>query len=102
MNVEKVSLFDYFHFNSYFEILGITLNSDLGFKGSSHLELRSSFLEKSSRYENINITFSATEENGLLMWKCQEDTVGNGDDFILLHIKDGRPTLEYELGGGFY
>ena len=55
-----------------------------------------------TRYENINITFSATEENGLLMWKSQEDTVGNGDDFILVHIKDGRPALEYELGGGFY
>ena len=79
---------------------GITLKSDLGFKGSSHLEITSSLLPKSSRFENINITFSTTEENGLLMWKSQEDPVGNGDDFILLQIHDGNPVLEYELGGG--
>ena len=85
-----------------FATLGITLDSDLGFKGSSYLEVSSSLLPKSSRFENINISFSTIEENGLLMWKSQEDPVGNGDDFFLLQIKQGNPVLEYELGGGFH
>ena len=53
-----------------------------------------------SESESIDISFSTTKDNGMLLWKSQNDLVGNGDDLIILQIKDGNIHLEYELGGG--
>ena len=53
-----------------------------------------------SESESMDISFSTTKDNGMLLWKSQNDLVGNGDDLIILQIKDGNIHLEYELGGG--
>ena len=50
----------------------------------------------------MEIEFVTTDSNCLMLWKSQEDIVGNGDDFVLIYIEDGFPGLQYELGGGTY
>ena len=76
---------------------GVTISEDgLGFTGTSHVELGSWLLPASSPAETLQLSFSSGAGAGLLLWRGQEA----GQDFLLLHIRDGRPVLQYELGGG--
>ena len=68
---------------------GVTISKDgLGFTGTSHVELGSWLLPASSPAETLQLSFSSGAG------------AGQGKDFLLLHIRDGRPVLQYELGGG--
>ena len=60
------------------------------------MELGSWLLPASSPAETLQLSFSSGAGAGLLLWRGQ----GAGKDFLLLHIRDGRPVLQYELGGG--
>ena len=84
---------------------GVTISEDgLGFTGTSHVELGSWLLPASSPAETLQLSFSSGAGAGLLLWRGQGAGQGAGEgagkDFLLLHIRDGRPVLQYELGGG--
>ena len=79
---------------------GVNVEKSLGFTGKSHIMFPHDLFKINSESESMDISFSTTKDNGMLLWKSQNDLVGNGDDLIILQIKDGNIHLEYELGGG--
>ena len=79
---------------------GVTVEESIGFTGNSYIKYSHTLFQPDSEAEKIDISFSTTKEDGMLLWKSQKDSVGNGDDLVLLQIKHGKVYLEYELGGG--
>ena len=71
-------------------------------KGSGYLELSKTLLPHASAVdkESFSFTFSTKLSDALLFWQGQDELMGNGGDFIAVALRDGRPTLEYELGDG--
>ena len=78
----------------------MTIEESIGFTGNSHIEYSHNLFQTNSESEKIDISFSTTKDDGMLLWKSQKELVGNGDDLVLLQIKHGKVYLEYELGGG--
>jgi hypothetical protein len=81
----------------------ISVKDGLGFRGSSYLELSRSLLPHNATdaaAETILIMFSTERPDGLLLYQGQEETAGNGGDFLALGVAAGRLQLQYELGGG--
>jgi hypothetical protein len=74
----------------------------LAFRGSSYLELSSALLPHPSTEEpeTILLTFTTEQADGLLLYQGQEETAGNGGDFLALGLQGGRLQLQYELGSG--
>ena len=74
----------------------------LGFRGSSYVELSRSLLPHNSTEgaETILLMFSTERPDGLLLYQGQEETAGNGGDFLAIALQGGRVQLQYELGGG--
>jgi hypothetical protein len=46
------------------------------------------------------MTFATEQKDGLMLYQGQEETAGNGGDFLAVGLQDGRLQLQYELGGG--
>mgnify|MGYP001283547498 FL=1 len=78
----------------------MTIEESIGFTGNSHIEYPHNLFQTNSESEKIDISFSTTKDDGMLLWKSQKELVGNGDDLVLLQVKHGKVYLEYELGGG--
>ena len=76
------------------------MEESIGFTGNSYIKYSHTLFQPDSESEKIDISFSTTKKDGMLLWKSQKDSVGNGDDLVLLQIKHGKVYLEYELGGG--
>ena len=66
------------------------------------MELDGSVMPRNSRDETLELTFNTEEDSGLLVWKSQQTDSGltTSDDYLLISLRDGRPQVEYELGGG--
>ena len=93
---------DGFFFTVYSLYLAVNILNNVGFTGKSHLELDGKLLPRNSMEESVEISFSTQDENGLLLWKSQRESLGLGtsDDYLIISLRKGRPRVEYELGGG--
>ena len=64
------------------------------------MELDGVVMPRNSRDETVELTFNTGEDSGLLLWKSQKDSGETSDDYLLISLREGRPHVEYELGGG--
>jgi hypothetical protein len=86
----------------YSSAVEIPVEGGLAFRGSSYLELSSALLphDSTEAAETVLITFATEQKDGLMLYQGQEETAGNGGDFLAVGLQDGRLQLQYELGGG--
>ena len=64
------------------------------------MELDGGVMPRNSRDETLELTFSTEADSGLLLWKGQTDFGETSEDYLLISVREGRPHVEYELGGG--
>ena len=64
------------------------------------MELEGSVMPRNSRDETVELTFNTEADSGLLLWKSQQDSGVTSEDYLLISLREGRPHVEYELGGG--
>ena len=64
------------------------------------MELEGGVMPRNSRDETVELTFNTEADSGLLLWKSQQDSGVTSDDYLLISLREGRPHVEYELGGG--
>ncbi|XP_054273123.1 basement membrane-specific heparan sulfate proteoglycan core protein-like isoform X4 [Macrosteles quadrilineatus] len=79
----------------------IEFRTEVQFNGDGYIELSKDLLPHTDpdKAEQINIEFTTSQANGLLLWHGQTPEMdGTGQDYLSVAMVDGYLQLSYELG----